>query len=257
MIALAPPRQDDTERGFTLIEVLAALAIGSTVIAATAALIHTVALNFDRGTGLAGKADQLLLATERLASDFRSARPVPQGSGANAAVAFVGGRSQVRFVAAGGASANRPGEEMIVLSVEDIEGVSHLVRRRAPWLGPRSSFAGVAPGDPVDLLQGQVDIDFAFAGLTSDGSLTWTDNWSGRPVLPQMVRLTVRDRASGSELLPGMQFTLRADAPIDCAQPGAKPDCLTGERKPPGASTTDPSKATKNPPGNAVQERGT
>ncbi len=39
-------------RGFTLIEVLAALAIGSAVIAATAVLINNVALNFDRRTGL-------------------------------------------------------------------------------------------------------------------------------------------------------------------------------------------------------------
>ena len=47
--------------------------------------------------------------------------------------------------------------------------------------------------------------------------------------LPRLVRLTVRDRASGADLLPGVQFTLRADAPMGCAQPGANADCVTGK----------------------------
>ncbi len=40
----------DRRAGFTLIEVLAALAVGSVIIMATAALIHDVARHFDRGT---------------------------------------------------------------------------------------------------------------------------------------------------------------------------------------------------------------
>jgi general secretion pathway protein J len=243
MIGIPLSRQRHAEHGFTLIEVLAALAIGSAVIAATAALVHNVALNFDRGTGLAGKADQLLLAAERLAADFRSARLVPQGRDTNAGAAFVGEPSQVRFVAAGGIASIRRGEEVVVLTVEDIDGVSHLVRRRAPWLGLRSSFEAISPGDPIDLLEGQVDIAFAFGSRAIDGSLTWSGTWSGQQLLPQLVRLTVKDRASGAELLPGMQFTLRADAPIGCAQPGAKVDCLTGERKPQNA----PAKDSKDP----------
>ena len=41
-----------TERrhGFTLVEVLAALAIAAVIIAATSALVHNVALHFDHGT---------------------------------------------------------------------------------------------------------------------------------------------------------------------------------------------------------------
>jgi prepilin-type N-terminal cleavage/methylation domain-containing protein len=247
MIAIAPSRPRHTEHGFTLIEVLAALAIGSAVIAATVTLIHNVALSFDRGTALAGKADQLLLATERLAADFRSARPAQRSSGANAAVAFVGEPSQVKFIAAGGAASSQQGEEVITLTVEDIEGASHLVRRRARWLGPRAPFESVGVGDPVDLMEGLVDIVFAFGSVAADGNLTWSDSWSGRPLLPRLVRLTVRDRASGAELLPSMQFTLRADAPLTCARPGAKTSCLTGERTAPGAPANDVSKDKSEP----------
>ncbi|MFN5037228.1 MAG: type II secretion system protein J, partial [Bradyrhizobium sp.] len=78
-----PPRRVvHASRGFTLIEVLAALAIGSAVIAATAVLINNVALNFDRRTGLVGKTDQLLLAVEPRPAALGGARPRAHGAGA-------------------------------------------------------------------------------------------------------------------------------------------------------------------------------
>lgn len=216
-------------RGFTLIEVLGALAIASVVIIATAGLIHSVALNFDRGTRGVSNAEHLLLAVERLAADFASARLVPQSDGATGAmVAFLGGPTQIRFVAAGGVAAGPQGEELVSLTVEEADGVSHLVRRRAAWLGPRTRFESAALRDPVHLIDGQVDISFAFGRVAANGALIWNESWSGQPLLPRLVRLTVRDRASGAELIPGAQFVLRADAPIGCAQPEASVACLTG-----------------------------
>jgi prepilin-type N-terminal cleavage/methylation domain-containing protein len=215
--------------GFTLIEVLVALAISAVVIVATAALIHNVALNFDRGTRSVTNADHLLLATERLALDFASARPLPQTVGkADAQIAFSGESARVRFVAAGGVAAGPQGEEVVSLTVEQGEGVSRLVRRRAKWLGPRTQFASLALQDPVNLLEGRVDIAFAYGTIAADGKLTWSDSWNGQRQLPRLVRLTVQDHASGVELIPSPQFVLRADAPMACAQPDAKADCLTG-----------------------------
>ncbi len=213
--------------GFTLIEVLAALAIASVVIIATAALIHNVALNFDRGTGRVGRADRLLLAVERLAADFGSARLVETGA-TNAVAAFTGAPTEVKFVAAGGVATGPRGEEVVSLSVEQIDGASHLVRRRAAWLGPRTPFETIVLRDPVHLLDGQVDISFAYGRIAADGALTWTDTWSEQPVLPRLVRLEIRNRADGAELVPGAEFVLRADAPIACALPGAAATCLTG-----------------------------
>ncbi|MCC8954297.1 prepilin-type N-terminal cleavage/methylation domain-containing protein [Bradyrhizobium sp. Pear77] len=214
--------------GFTLIEVLAALAIGSAVIAATAVLINNVALNFDRRTGLAGKTDQLLLAVDRLAADIGAARQVKQGDGADATAAFNGDANQMTFVTGSSAGGGR-GEEVVSLQVEETDGVNHLVRRRARWQGQRTPFASVALQDPVGVIEGQVDIAFAFGSSGPDGTLSWSTTWIGQPLLPRLVRLTVRDRASGADLLPGVQFTLRADAPIGCAQPGANADCVTGK----------------------------
>ncbi|MGJ4942119.1 PulJ/GspJ family protein [Bradyrhizobium sp. HKCCYLS1011] len=241
------------EHGFTLIEVLAALAIGAAVIAGTAALIHNVALNFDRGTGLAGKTDQLLLAVERIAADLGSARQVPQGRDVQTGAAFVGAPGQLKFIAAGGAASGPQGEEAVSLTVEDVDGAARLIRRRAPWLGQRTLFESVALRDPIELIEGQVDISFAFAGVGTDGHLTWSDSWRGQPLLPVMVRLTIRDRASGAELLPDTEFALHADAPIGCARAGASADCLKGgapEQTPP-AKVRPKNEPTGNEPAGA------
>jgi prepilin-type N-terminal cleavage/methylation domain-containing protein len=239
MIAIDQHRRRETTAGFTLIEVLVALAISAVVIVATAALIHNVALNFDRGTRSVTNADHLLLATERLAEDFASARPLPQTVGkADAQVAFSGEPARVRFVAAGGVAAGPQGEEVVSLTVEQVEGMSRLVRRRAKWLGPRTPFASLPLQDPVNLLEGRVDIAFAYGTIAADGKLTWSDSWSGQPQLPRLVRLTVQDHASGAELIPSPQFVLRADAPMACAMPGANADCLTGG-KPQNAPAKD------------------
>ena len=91
--------------GFTLIEALAALAIASVIIMASTALIHNVALFFDRGTRSVTEAERLMLAVERLAGDFSSARFVPrrteQGTGA---AAFAGEPTSIVFVGAGRAA---------------------------------------------------------------------------------------------------------------------------------------------------------
>src|SRR5258708_26138660 len=76
--------------GFTLIEALAALAIASVIIMASAALVHNVALFFDRGTRGVSDAERLMLAVGRLAGDFGSARFVWRGTEDGSAAAFAG-----------------------------------------------------------------------------------------------------------------------------------------------------------------------
>src|SRR6476646_6545623 len=91
--------------GFTLIEVLAALAIASVIIMASTALIHNVALFFDRGTRSVTEAERLMLAVERLAGDFSSARFVPRRTEqGTATAAFAGAPASIGLVGAGRAA---------------------------------------------------------------------------------------------------------------------------------------------------------
>jgi prepilin-type N-terminal cleavage/methylation domain-containing protein len=224
------------KQGFTLLEVLAAFAIASVIIMATAALLHNVALSFDRGTNRVSGGERLVLAAERLAADIGSARFVPQATPAGAVVAFRGGPTQVTFIGSGMIDpglrhdARLPAApEVVSVSIEaaDEDGTVAIVRRRALWSDPRARLEDAVLQDDVDLVSGQFDAAFAFARLGPDGALGWSNTWAGERMLPRLVKLSLRDRASGIDLLGGAEFVVHADAPAACASAGASVDCLS------------------------------
>src|SRR6516165_8110527 len=215
----------ERRHGFTLVEVLAALAIAAVIIAATGALVHNVALHFDYGTRGVSEGERLILAVERLASDIGSARFVTRMSEGGAALAFIGEPAtaaqpgRMIFVSAGAVAAS--GEEVVSLTAEQDEDVARLVRRRAPWLGPRTRFEDMMLQDPVVLLEGKFLISFAFGRISQDNGLAWSDDWRGQASLPRFVQLKLRDRLTGADLLTGAEFVIRADASAGCAQAGS------------------------------------
>jgi prepilin-type N-terminal cleavage/methylation domain-containing protein len=220
--------------GFTLVEVLAALAIASVIIMASAALIRNVALFFDRGTRGVTEAERLMLAVERLAGDFGSARFVWRRTDDGGAAAFAAEQASserpanIIFVGAGRAvSTPRVDDDLISLTIEEEGEVRRLVRRRATWPGPRARFEDVTPQDPVVLIEGKVDISFVFGRVTPDGALAWYASWAGERVLPRYVRLMLRDRATGADLLGEADFMVRANAPASCGRADAALACLS------------------------------
>jgi hypothetical protein len=220
--------------GFTLVEALAALAIASVIIIASTALIHNVALFFDRGTRGVTDAERLMLAVERLAGDFSSARFVSRRTDDGAAAAFAAeqGSSErpasIIFVGAGrDGSGPRTEDDVISLMVEEDGEIRRLVRRRATWPGPRTRFEDVMLQDPVVLIEGKLDISFVFGRVTPGGALAWYASWAGEWVPPRYVRLILRDRATGADLLGEADFVVRANAPAACGRADAAIGCLS------------------------------
>ena len=219
--------------GFTLVEVLAALAIASVIIIACAALIRNIAVYFDRGTRGATEAERLMLAVGRLAGDFGSARFVPRQTANGAAIAFAaehesGERpANVVFVGAGGVASRSSDDELVSLTIERDGDLQRLVRRRATWPGGRARFEDVTPKDPVVLIEGKLDMSFVFGRATPDGGSVWYSSWTKESVLPRYVRLILRDRETDTDLLGEATFMVRADAPPACGRNDAAPACLS------------------------------
>jgi general secretion pathway protein J len=219
--------------GFTLVEALAALAIASAIMIASAALIRNVATFFDRGTRGASEAERLMLAVGRLAGDFASARFVPRRSEQGTTIAFAAQAAsaeqpaRIVFVSAGGIAPLSRDDELVSLTVEQDGDLRRLVRRRAAWPGSRARFEDVTPQDPVVLIEGKVDMSFVFGRITPDGALAWYADWAGEWVLPRYVRLILRDRVTGADLLGEAAFVVRADAPAACGRVGADLACLS------------------------------
>jgi prepilin-type N-terminal cleavage/methylation domain-containing protein len=218
--------------GFTLVEVLAAFAIGAVIIAACAGLIHNVVFNFDRGTKTVDVAERFVLAIDRLSADFASARAVARRTETGPALAFLGepGGGQtpgkIVFVAAAPVTGVPAGDEVVMLTIEQDESAMRLVRRRAPWPGPTNRFEDVAPDNPVVLIEGKWSISFLFGRLTPERGLAWYSSWIGEAMLPRFVRLVVRD-SNGRDVLGEADFVIRADAPASCGRSDASVSCFT------------------------------
>lgn len=220
--------------GFSLIEVLVALAISSVIIVTTATLIHMVALNFDRGTRAVDAADRLVLALERLASDFGSARFVVWRTASGAALAFSGEQAgdekpaRIVFVGGGSIESGPQRDELISLTVERSGGITRLVRRRAAWTGPDALIERAPLGDAVVLIEGNLDISFVFGGIEAgSGGLVWSKTWIGETALPRFVRLILRDRATGADPVGEADFVVHADVPVACGRADAGLDCVS------------------------------
>jgi len=219
--------------GFTLVEVLAALAIASVIIIASAALIRNVAIYFDHGTRGAAEAERLILAVGRLAGDFSSARFVSRRTADGTAVAFAaeqesaGRPASVVFVGAGGVASSSSDDELVSLTIERDGDLRRLVRRRATWPGGRARFEDLTPKDPVVLIEGKLDMAFAFGRPTPAGTSVWSSSWIGELALPRYVRFILRDRETGADLLGEATFVVRADASPACGRNDAKPACLS------------------------------
>jgi hypothetical protein len=85
----------------------------------------------------------------------------------------------------------------------------------------------VTPQDAVVLIEGKLDISFVFGRVTPDGGLAWYASWVGERALPRYVRLVLRDRATGADLLGEADFVVRANAPAACGRADAALSCLS------------------------------
>jgi type II secretion system protein J len=214
--------------GFTLVEMLAALAIAAMVVVSTGALIRQGVFFFDRGTRTVDADEQLALAIDCLTRDFGAMRFVLQkteGSG-GMRISFTDSAEDengITFLSAGGRAVGPQGEEIVSLTIETNADGTQLVRRRAPWLGPRMHLRDAQLEDPVVLLKGHVSLSFSFSKLGQNGTAEWVDHWTDDKSLPHAVRLTIHDEATGIDL-PGTVFAVHADAPAACAT--GRADCL-------------------------------
>ncbi len=247
--------------GFTLVEMLAALAIASAIIVSIGMLIHQSVFFFDHGTRTIDRSEELALAVDSLTRDFGAARFVLQktgkdadttnagpknanpnnvnakapatkgGDAKNVKAAFTGtpatedGPAKVLFITAGGNAVRGWAEEVVSLTSEPGNGMTRLVRRRAAWTGPRMKLEDAEPDDPVILLKGDFLIGFSFSELTKDGRIVWHDTWTGELGVPRSVRVNFHDTETDTDLLPGMEFRIHADAPVACAS--GKSGCLS------------------------------
>ncbi|MFG1479814.1 prepilin-type N-terminal cleavage/methylation domain-containing protein [Xanthobacter sp. V4C-4] len=204
--------------GFTLVEVLVALALAGLVVSALATLTRQWLPNWRRGFERVEAAERVGLALGRVAADLSVVEAVP-ASLERPRPLFDGAPSSITFVRTALGPHAPPGLEIVRLG-PGADGAG-LVRSAAPYAPRRSEEPLGVFGAPVRVLGAAYRLDFSYSGR--DG--LWLGSWSDLDELPRAVRVVVRDGRTGRALDVSTVVVVRAELPADCVSEATRQGC--------------------------------
>jgi len=209
---VAARRAPADEFGFTLIEVLVATLLMTVILAALATVTAQWMPNWNRGMTRVQRAERLALGLDRIIADLSVAEMIPLNGDAKVPM-FEGSELAVTFVRTAVGPNARPGLEFVrLIEKADNQGLA-MVRERAPFT-PMPSDAQIRFTDQVVLIRLPFRVTFAFAGPDQ----VWQPNWRGQARLPDMIRIAVRDSATGQMLAVSGATIVHVNAAAECAQ---------------------------------------
>lgn len=219
-------RRRSREAGFTLIEVLLATLLMTVILGALATVTAQWLPNWNRGIARVQRAERLAIGLERALADLSVAELIPL-NGDSKRPLFEGSELAVTFVRTAVGPNTRPGLEIIrLIEKADQQGLA-LVRERAAF-APMPSDAQIRFADQVVLIRSPFRVTFAYAGADQ----VWQPTWRDQPQLPVMIRVAVRDSATGQVLAVSSAATVHVTAPAECARAKIVTACLTARLKP-------------------------
>ena len=208
----AIPRRAFGEAGFTLIEVLVATLLMTVILAALATVTAQWLPNWNRGLNRVQRAERLAQGLDRIVADLSVAKMIPVNKDAKLPL-FEGSELAVTFLRTAVGPNARPGLEIIrLVEKADSQGLA-MVRERAPF-APMPSDGQIRFADQVVLIRSPLRVTFAYAGPDQ----VWQPDWRGQKELPNMVRVTVRDSATGQVLAVSRAATVHVNASAECAR---------------------------------------
>jgi general secretion pathway protein J len=214
------------EAGFTLIEVLIATLLMTVILSALATVTAQWLPNWNRGMQRVQRAERLAIGLERIAADLSVAEMMPINGDAKAPL-FEGAELSVTFVRTAVGPNTRPGLEIIrLIEKADDQGLA-LVRERAPFT-PMPPDAQIRFADQVVLIRSPFRVSFSYAGPDQ----VWQKEWRGQKKLPDMIRFSVRDIATGQVLAVSSATNVHVNAPAECARAKSPVQCLAEGLKP-------------------------
>jgi len=219
-VASRKPKSRRGERGFTLIEIILALAIAGFVLAALASAVHTLARSWEKNTQRVLRQDMVLRALAVLSRDVYGMQRLFFDGGDSAKFIFDGSSSQMQLVAEEPPYPSRPGLYFIRYRVVR-EGAGYaLLRERAAFSPQFNGFSQITYGDGAILIEGRYRFNLSYGELAR-GELVWRDAWTDYTRLPRLVRLVVTDIATGKLIFARYVIRPRIDVEQDCVIPRA------------------------------------
>jgi general secretion pathway protein J len=194
-----------SQRGFTLIEIVVAMAI----LAVMMALLYS-GLSFAMRSWDVGEATGRRIADRRIGENYLRRElselfPMRWKDPMTLKFAFDGDRQSLHFVSARPAEVTMGGLSLVGLAVE--QGASprerNLVMRRAMPDDAAKDFGPLDAAKPIVLLEDISEVSFAYFGSENDfTNPQWFDTWSFPGRIPEMIRVSMR--AGDGTALPDM-----------------------------------------------------
>ena len=217
-----------SEAGFTLLEVLLATLLMTVILGALATVTAQWLPNWNRGIIRVQRAERLATGLERIVADLSVAEQMTVNGDAKAPL-FDGAELSVTFLRSALGPSTRPGLEFIrFIEKTDAQGLA-LVRERAPFQ-PMPTDGQIRFVDQVVLIRAPFRLTFAYAGPDRQ----WQPTWQGQAQLPDRIRITVRDGATGQVLAVSAAAIPHITAPAECARAKNPTTCVTAGTKPQG-----------------------
>ena len=172
------------------------------------------------------RAERLATGLDRIVADLSVAEQMTVNGDAKVPL-FDGAELSVTFLRTALGPSARPGLEFIrLIEKADAQGLA-LVRERAPFQ-PMPTDGQIRFIDQVVLIRAPFRVSFAYAGPDR----TWQPTWRGQSQLPERIRITVRDGASGQVLAVSAATVLHITAPAECARAKNPTTCVTAGTRP-------------------------
>jgi prepilin-type N-terminal cleavage/methylation domain-containing protein len=214
----------DPAAGFTLIEMLVAVALMSSVIALAMSLYTAISGTSRLGGAQASRMDMAARGLGALRHDVQRLQRVVEREKDKDQFVFTGKRGEISFPIVDPAYPTEAGSYVVTYKIRGQKQLSQLVRQRTPYdvVGDtarrQSSRQRRQSEEEVVVMEGPYEFTFSYLERVDD-KVRWVDNWTQATRLPSLVRFAAKSTESGRPNLPVMIVEPRINGEFTCLMP--------------------------------------
>ncbi len=213
------------EAGFTLLELLAAIAVMAIMLGAASSALRLLSNAAIRGATQTDRLDMIARGLAAVRNDIAGMRRVTITDKDKRRFVFTGEARTMQFVLIEPSSPREPGSYLVTYRVRSSGGQTQLVRSREPFESGRRK-RDRDHGDPseVVVIDGPYRVAFSYLARTTRGT-EWAAKWTDERSMPELVRLQITPTEANVPAVADLVVYPRIDAEMACI--AGKQPCAT------------------------------